>query len=224
MGRDITTRMGATFEVGDTVMVSEDIGAMKAGQYQVTCSTAIGLKSVEVTEEMMREGLKASSRSAGGLAHKAVADIYRAMHAVSPVPLVSDAEIPLTRERDEAQALTIEATNMCASLDAKLTEAHAALASFHGLYEQHRIAAQEVKALREAVEVKAARIRVLEHTVRTYQETGAARMNAEGYAALMADPDAGKKPESPKPTPEAPRSMPATALNPPKGDQRRVGG
>lgn len=119
----------------------------------------IGLKPAEVTEAMrfaVRMALRANGFSGDSSWDGVVHDVCFAALENAPVPLVSDAEIALTRDRDSWRRVAERLEEEKADLHARLLTANA-------------------------------RNTVLSATVRTYQETAAANMTREGYAALMAE-------------------------------------
>ncbi len=145
--------------------VPEYTGLMRISGWEAPAPTAaqsawladnpIGLAPVEVTEEMELAVLGiiaclTTPDECGGLdeMHGFARRICEAAIAHQQVPLASDAEIALTRERDELRDRLTETT-------IAMNEARQEVASFHGLYEQHRIMAQTVMGLR--TELMAAR-------------------------------------------------------------------
>lgn len=111
MGSDMDTRMGVTFDAWATPEEGEwpkrdavPVISAQAEFYRIKNWQAppIGQRPAEVTPEMRVVGWRAWQT--GDAEDGATIDaIYRAMHAVAPVELVSPAESALIRARDEAR-------------------------------------------------------------------------------------------------------------------------
>lgn len=166
MGNDQETRMGATFEAWATPEEGEwpkrdavPVISAQAEFYRIKNWQAppIGQRPAEVTPEMERAAELACERLGFGFVPELAAPIFRAMHAVAPVELVSPAEIALIRERDEARAFIGKLTDWNCEYGAKNERLSDDVDSLRAeLMAAHDNLARQAKALGDAANTIAA--------------------------------------------------------------------
>lgn len=144
-------------------LFSETVGERAAVDREFRDALAertIGLRPAEVTSEMTAAGkVQSDAEPIFGEAedeHNWFANVYRAMHALAPVPLVSDAEIALTKERNQWRGFSEAQDDLLSLTTRERDEARAQLAELHECINSanlhhaalHDLAAAKITALR----------------------------------------------------------------------------